>query len=147
MTEQQMQEALDRVTFHTQFEALEDADFIIECAAESIETKREVFQKLEKIVGKDVILASNTSSLSLTRIAGTVPKRADKVVGMHFFNPVPIMPLLEVVTALQTSQDTIDKAIHLGKELNKVPIVVKDSPGFACNRILLPYLNEAITTL
>ena len=119
---------------------------MIEAVFESLEVKCQVFEKLDKICGPDCIMASNTSSISITRIAA-VTSRPASVIGMHFMNPVPIMKLVEVIRGLETSDASFEKTKDLTLGLNKVPVEVKDFPGFVSNRILLPMLNEAMFVL
>ena len=123
-----------------------DRDLVIEAASENIEIKLGVFTQLNKICPDSTILATNTSSLSLTRIAAA-SGRADRVVGMHFFNPVPLMALVEVIRALQTSDKTYNAIETLANSLGKTPVSVKDSPGFVVNRMLVPMINEAVFIL
>jgi 3-hydroxybutyryl-CoA dehydrogenase len=139
-------QAAKKIHTTTLLEEVREADLVLEAATENVELKLDLFRKLDQMMGPQVILASNTSSISLTRIAGAT-RRGDKVVGMHFFNPVPIMSLLEVVRALPTSDDTVRVATEVGRRMGKTPIEVKDSPGFVSNRILCPMINEAIFVL
>jgi len=122
------------------------ADLIIEAATENPELKLKLFKDLDGVARPDVILASNTSSISITKLAAATG-RAHKVIGMHFFNPVPIMTLLEVVRGEATSEETLAAALAVGAQMGKTPVVVKDSPGFVSNRILCPMINEAILAL
>jgi 3-hydroxybutyryl-CoA dehydrogenase len=122
---------------------LRDCDFVIEAATERFEIKREIFRELDAITRPEVILASNTSSISITRLAAQTG-RPDRVIGMHFFNPVPVMKLVEVIRGLQTSQDTYDRVRKLGESLEKTPVEVNDAAGFVSNRVLMPMLNEAM---
>jgi 3-hydroxybutyryl-CoA dehydrogenase len=122
------------------------ADMVIEAATENPDLKLQLFNDLDHIAPPHAILASNTSSISLTRIASAT-NRAEKVIGMHFFNPVPLMKLLEVIRALATSDDTLETAIQVGRKMGKEPVEAKDSPGFISNRILCPMINEAIFAL
>ena len=122
------------------------ADLVIEAATEDPEVKLKLFANLDRLAPEGTVLASNTSSISLTRIGGAT-RRPENVVGMHFFNPVPLMTLLEVVRGLETSQATVDLASDVGRRMGKTPVEVKDSPGFISNRILCPMINEAIYTL
>ena len=122
------------------------ADLIIEAATENLKLKLELFTELDNLAPPEAILASNTSSISLTEI-GAATKRPEKVVGMHFFNPVPLMRLLEVVRGLSTSDETTAVAFEVGRKMGKEPVEAKDSPGFISNRILCPMINEAIFTL
>lgn len=138
---------LNRFSFSTKIEDLDTSDIVIEAIVENFDVKKTVFQKLEQVTAPDTILASNTSSISITKIAGAVPSRADKVIGMHFMNPVPVMQLVEVIKGLQTSQDTLDSVLNLAKDMNKITSTARDVPGFIANRILVPYINEAVYCL
>ena len=124
-------------------EACKQCDIAIEAVPESIEIKKEVFQLLDRYCRPEVILASNTSSISITKLGGFT-KRPDKVIGMHFMNPVPIMTLVEIIAGLKTSQATIDTIQELSTQIHKIPVCTKDYPGFISNRILMPMINEAI---
>ncbi|MBI3159593.1 MAG: 3-hydroxybutyryl-CoA dehydrogenase [Chloroflexi bacterium] len=127
-------------------DTLGKADLIIEAATENPELKFRIFKDMDAAAKRGAILASNTSSISLTKLAAATG-RPENVVGMHFFNPVPLMSLLEVVRGLQTDDKTVEAALEVGKQMGKSPVVVKDSPGFVSNRILCPMLNEAIYAL
>lgn len=122
---------------------LDTCDFIIEAATERFEVKREIFRELDAVLPPDVIFASNTSSISITRLAAQT-ERPDRVIGMHFFNPVPVMKLVEVIRGLQTSQQTYDRVRDLAQQLAKTPVEVNDAAGFVSNRVLMPMLNEAM---
>ena len=137
------QESLARVNGALDRERLADCDFVIEAATEKFDIKKAIFTDLDRITRKDVILASNTSSISVTKLAN-VTSRPDRVVGMHFFNPVPIMKLVEVIRGMATSQETYDQVRDLAVKLQKTPVEVNDAPGFVSNRILMPLLNEAM---
>jgi 3-hydroxybutyryl-CoA dehydrogenase len=123
--------------------ALGDCDFIVEAATEKFEVKAEIFRDLDRVTRPEVILASNTSSISITKLAA-VTKRPDKVIGMHFFNPVPVMKLVEVIRGLATSQESFGAVRELAVKLEKTPVEVNDAPGFVSNRVLMPLLNEAM---
>ena len=138
--------ALARLKTTTDINAMTDRDLVIEAASENIKIKLGVFTQLNEICPDSTILATNTSSLSLTRIAAA-SGRADRVVGMHFFNPVPLMALVEVIRALQTSDKTYNAIETLANSLGKTPVSVKDSPGFVVNRMLVPMINEAVFIL
>lgn len=129
-----------------QFEDLREADFIIEAVFENMEVKKEIYTKLDALLPPEIIIATNTSSLSITEIAA-ITKRPDKVVGMHFFNPANVMKLVEVIPALQTSEETLQTVIDLAEEIGKKPVKVKEAPGFVVNRILVPTINEGCTIL
>jgi 3-hydroxybutyryl-CoA dehydrogenase len=147
MTEEQKQEALDRIITTTGLEAMADADVVIEAVIEDMDLKKEVFAALDRIVPEGVILATNTSSMSITEIAAAT-KRPERVAGMHFFNPAQLMKLVEVVRGYQTSDETVAELKVLSKKLAKVPVEVKkDSPGFIVNRIMVPQFIEAIKLL
>jgi 3-hydroxybutyryl-CoA dehydrogenase len=122
---------------------LAQCSFVIEAATERFEVKREIFRELDAVMPAEVILASNTSSISITRLAGQT-RRPDRVIGMHFFNPVPVMRLVEVVRGLATSQATYEAVRELAGRLGKTPVEVNDAPGFVSNRVLMPLLNEAM---
>jgi 3-hydroxybutyryl-CoA dehydrogenase len=122
---------------------LAECDFIVEAAIEKIEIKTEIFRDLDRVARPDVILASNTSSISITKL-GALTKRPDKVIGMHFFNPVPVMKLVEVIRGLATSPETFATVRDLAVKLDKTPVEVNDAPGFVSNRVLMPLLNEAM---
>ncbi|HEY5253646.1 MAG TPA: 3-hydroxybutyryl-CoA dehydrogenase [Acidobacteriaceae bacterium] len=137
------QSSLTRVTGVLDRERLADCDFVIEAATEKFEIKKTIFTDLDRITRKDVILASNTSSISVTKLAN-VTSRPDRVIGMHFFNPVPMMKLVEVIRGMATSQETYDQVRDLAVKLEKTPVEVNDAPGFVSNRVLMPLLNEAM---
>ena len=130
----------------TKLEESANADLVIEAATENPELKFKIFQDLDRITDINVILASNTSSISLTKLAAAT-SRPDKVVGMHFFNPVPLMTLLEIVRGLATSDETVKSVLAVGQKMGKTAVEVNDSPGFVSNRILCPMINEAVFTL
>jgi len=146
ITEQQKTEILGRIKTTTKLNDLNDCTLIIEAATENFEVKKQIFQKLDEIAGSDAILSSNTSSISITKIAA-VTKRPDKVIGMHFFNPVPLMKLVEVIRGIATSDETYAKVKAVSEQLGKVPVECNDSPGFVANRVLMPMINEAIFAL
>lgn len=136
-------QAMGRVKTATDTAALKDCDLVIEAATENLELKLKLFAALDALAKPEAIIASNTSSISITRLAAAT-RRPEKVIGMHFFNPVPMMALVELIRGLQTSDATVAAADAFAKALGKTPIVVKNSPGFVVNRILCPMLNEAI---
>jgi 3-hydroxybutyryl-CoA dehydrogenase len=125
---------------------LAGCDLVVEAATEKFEIKAEIFRDLETICRPEVILASNTSSISITKLAG-VTKKPDKIIGMHFFNPVPLMKLVEVIRGLATSKQTYEAVKSLAEKLGKTPVEVNDAPGFVSNRVLMPLINEAIYTV
>ena len=146
ITAQQKDSALAAITTSGELSAAASADFIIEAATENPDLKLKIFRDLDALAKPEVILASNTSSISLTKIGG-VTKRPDKVIGMHFMNPVPLMTLIEIIRGLGTSDATTSVTVELSKKLGKTPIEANDSPGFISNRILCPMINEAIYAL
>jgi 3-hydroxybutyryl-CoA dehydrogenase len=146
LTEDQAKETLGRLATSTDPGAAADSRLVIEAVFESFEVKRDIFQKLDGICPDQTILASNTSSISLTKIAGTTD-RADRVIGMHFMNPVPMMKLVEVICGQATSEPTLAFVTETSKELGKVPVTVQDYPGFISNRVLMPMINEAVYCL
>ncbi len=137
---------LSRIQLTEKLEDLADADFVVEAVTENVEIKEGVFKTLDGLCRPEVILASNTSSISITKIA-SFTKRPSQVIGMHFMNPVPVMKLIEVIKGLQTSKETADLVVALSEKLGKVPVVIQDSPGFVSNRVLMPMINEAIFAL
>lgn len=143
MKQSDVDEILNRITPSISYDDVRDVDLVVEAATENKEIKLNIFKELDEIAPDHTILASNTSSLSLTKIAGST-KRPDKVIGLHFFNPVPVMKLIELNIALTTSDETTNVMKKVGKSLNKTVVVAKDSPGFVVNRILIPMINEAI---
>jgi len=138
--------AIRKISTTTNLSDLADCDLVIEAATENMDLKLDLFEAIDKVSGPETIIASNTSSLSLTKLA-SVSNRPDKVIGMHFFNPVPMMALVEIIRALQTSDDTFTRVDELTRELGKTPVSVKDSPGFVVNRMLVPMINEAVFIL
>jgi len=138
---------LNNITTYTNLEeGVEYASLIVEAATENLDLKLKIFRDLDKFCADDAILASNTSSISITKIAAAT-SRPDVVIGMHFMNPVPIMKLVEIIKGYNTSQETFNTVRDLSEKLNKVPVEVNDYPGFVANRILMPMINEAIETL
>jgi 3-hydroxybutyryl-CoA dehydrogenase len=135
--------ALKKIEAVTDRARLADCDFIVEAATEKFEIKSEIFRDLDRVARAEVILASNTSSISITKL-GALTKRPDKVIGMHFFNPVPVMKLVEVIRGLVTSGETFASVRDLAVKLDKTPVEVNDAPGFVSNRVLMPLLNEAM---
>jgi 3-hydroxybutyryl-CoA dehydrogenase len=136
-------EAMSRIQPVTGRGQLADCDFVIEAATEKFEIKTEIFRDLDRVTRPEIILASNTSSISITKLAAQT-KRPEKVIGMHFFNPVPVMKLVEVIRGLATSQETFSETRNLALKLEKTPVEVNDAPGFVSNRVLMPLLNEAM---
>ena len=146
LTEEQKSEILGRIKTTTDFEDLKHCSLIVEAATENFEIKKQIFQSLDTITFSGTILATNTSSISITKIAA-VTKRPDKVIGMHFFNPVPLMKLVEVIRGIATSDETYAKVKELSEKLGKVPVECNDYPGFVSNRVLMPMINEAVFAL
>jgi 3-hydroxybutyryl-CoA dehydrogenase len=138
--------AIGKIRTTTDLSGLADCDLVIEAATENMDIKLGLFEEIAKVSRPETIIASNTSSLSLTKLA-SVSSRPDKVIGMHFFNPVPMMALVEIIRALQTSDDTFTRVDELTRELGKTPVSVKDSPGFVVNRMLVPMINESVFIL
>jgi 3-hydroxybutyryl-CoA dehydrogenase len=146
ITEAQRKETLSRIAPALDLSSFKDRELVVEAALEKIEVKSELFRRLDGICSEDCILASNTSSIPITQLAGLV-SHPSRVVGMHFFNPVPVMKLVEIVRALQTSDATVSQIQEASSKLGKAAVVVKDSAGFVSNRILCPMINEAIFAL
>ncbi|MBN2227010.1 MAG: 3-hydroxybutyryl-CoA dehydrogenase [candidate division Zixibacteria bacterium] len=146
ISEQDKNDTLAKIKTTTKMEDVKDAQIVIEAIFENLDVKLEIFKKLDTICPADTILASNTSSISITRLGG-VTKRPDKVVGMHFMNPVPMMKLVEMIKGLGTSEETFTLVQELARKLGKEPVPSNDYPGFIANRILMPMINEAVYTL
>ena len=147
LTEAEKAASLQRITsFTTLADGVKIADLVVEAATEKLEIKLELFQELDRLAPSSAILASNTSSISITQIAA-VTQRPGQVIGMHFMNPVPVMKLVEVIRGYATSEETSKRIMDLSLQLDKVPVDVRDYPGFVANRILMPMINEAIYTL
>jgi 3-hydroxybutyryl-CoA dehydrogenase len=146
MTADEKQQVLDRIRVTSDVAAVAEADLVVEAIIENLAAKVALFQKLDQLTKPECILASNTSSISITRIAAAT-KRPEKVIGMHFMNPVPVMTLVEVIRGIATSDDTWRIVEDLAKKMGKTPIEVNDYPGFISNRVLMPMINEAIFSL
>ena len=147
LTEEQKQSTLKNIsTTHDLLKGVATAELIVEAATENAELKLDIFEEIDKAAPSGCILETNTSSISITKIAA-VTKRPDMVIGMHFMNPVPVMKLVEIINGYATRKEITDKIVELSKELGKVPCVVNDYPGFIANRILMPMINEAICSL
>lgn len=146
ITAAQRDAIIGRILKSSDLNVIKDTDLVIEAVIENMEVKKEIFSKVAQIVPRHTILASNTSSLPITEIAA-VTGRPNKVIGMHFMNPVPIMKLVEVIRGLETSEDVYKTVEDLTKKINKIPVEVNDYPGFVSNRILMPMINEAIYAL
>lgn len=143
MTQDEVEKAKGRLTYSESLDALSGADIIIEAIVEDTAAKKEVFGKAAALLNDGGILASNTSSISITDLATAVPDMADRFIGMHFFNPVPVMKLVEVIKGLATSDETTERTIELARAMGKVPVPANDRPGFVSNRVLMPMINEA----
>lgn len=146
LDEKEKTQSLNNIAVTTNLEEFSESDLVIEAATENMDTKIDIFEALSEICQPSAILASNTSSLSLTTLAASTD-RPEKIIGMHFFNPVPIMKLVEIIRALQTSDQTYQIIESLTRTLGKEPVSVKDSPGFVVNRMLIPMINEAVFIL
>jgi 3-hydroxybutyryl-CoA dehydrogenase len=147
LTEAQKAETLSNLTTFTSMEeGVKGVELVVEAATENVDLKLKIFSDLDKFTAPEVILASNTSSISITKIAAAT-SRAEKVIGMHFMNPVPVMKLVEIIRGYSTTDDVTDLIMDLSRKLGKVPVEVNDYPGFVANRILMPMINEAIYTL
>ena len=142
MTEETKEDILSRISGTTDMNLAEDCDLVVEAAIENMKIKKEIFAELDKICKPETILASNTSSLSITEVASAT-NRPEKVIGMHFFNPAPVMKLVEIIRGMATSQETFDEVKELSVAIGKEPVEVEEAPGFVVNRILIPMINEA----
>jgi 3-hydroxybutyryl-CoA dehydrogenase len=143
---EEKEEILSRIHPTTELKMLKDVDFIVEAINEDFALKRQVFEELDRLCAPEIILASNTSSISITKIASCT-KRADKLIGMHFMNPVPVMKLVEIIRGIDTSDNTFELTKELSLKMDKTPVEVNDYPGFISNRILMPMINEAVFAL
>ncbi|MFY0631127.1 MAG: 3-hydroxybutyryl-CoA dehydrogenase [Flavobacteriaceae bacterium] len=147
ITEADKEKTLSNITTHTSIkEGTQYASLVVEAATENLELKLKIFKELDEVCPDDTILATNTSSISITQIGGAT-NRPDKVIGMHFMNPVPIMKLVEIIRGYNTSDEVMDFTVDLTKKINKIPVEVNDYPGFVANRILMPMINESVETL
>jgi len=146
LSPEEKQAIIKRIKSTTELEALAEASFVVEAVTENLDVKTELFGALDRITPPEAILASNTSSISITRL-GSATSRPDKVIGMHFMNPVPVMKLVEVIRGLATSNETYERVRSLTEKLGKTALDCNDSPGFVSNRVLLPMINEAVFTL
>ena len=145
--EETKEKTLNNITTYTSIkEGVKYASLVVEAATENSVLKAKIFKELDEVCPEDTILATNTSSISITQIAAET-KRADKIIGMHFMNPVPIMKLVEIIRGYNTSDEVTDFIVDLSKKINKIPVEVNDYPGFVANRILMPMINESIETL
>ncbi len=146
ISSRESEEALTRIRVVDGLSGLSDADMAIEAVVEAVDVKLAVMEQLDSIMNPDAIIASNTSSISITLLQAAT-RRPEKVIGMHFFNPVPVMKLVEVITGYETSEETLKTTQSLAERFGKTPVVVKDSPGFIANRLLIPMINEAVYCL
>lgn len=146
ITRESMEKTMGQIHLTTDFQNLREADLVIEAISEDMTVKKETFRKLDELCQESTILATNTSSLSITEIANAT-NRPDRVIGMHFFNPVPLMKLVEVIKGIATSAETSDRITALAEALGKTPVAVEEAPGFVVNRILIPMINEAVGIL
>ena len=147
ISEDDKQNTLDKISTYTSMnDGVAGVDLVVEAATENMDIKLKIFSQLDDLCGENVILASNTSSISITKIA-SVTNRPDKVIGMHFMNPVPVMKLVEIIRGYATSNEVTGKIMQLSRDLKKSPVEVNDYPGFVANRILMPMINEAVCTL
>lgn len=147
ITEDDKNNTLNNITTHTSIkEGVQNTSLVVEAATENVDLKLKIFKDLDEACAEDTILATNTSSISITQIAAATD-RPEKVIGMHFMNPVPIMKLVEIIRGYNTSDEVMDFTVDLTKKINKVPVEVNDYPGFVANRILMPMINESIETL
>ncbi|MFZ5966133.1 MAG: 3-hydroxybutyryl-CoA dehydrogenase [Bacillota bacterium] len=146
MNEEDKRMVLERITGTVDLQRIGEADLVIEAAVENMDFKKKIFEELDKVCKPETILASNTSSLSITEIASAT-NRPEKIIGMHFFNPVPVMKLVEVIRGITTSEETKNVVVELTKALGKTPVEVEEAPGFVVNRILVPMINEAVGIL
>ena len=147
ITEEEKAKTLSNITTYTSIkEGTQYASLVVEAATENLGLKLKIFEELDEVCPDDTILATNTSSISITQIAA-VTKRPDKVIGMHFMNPVPIMKLVEIIRGYNTSDEVMNFTVELSKKVNKIPVEVNDYPGFVANRILMPMINESVETL
>tara|TARA_B100000900_G_scaffold2983_1_gene2578 strand:+ start:1695 stop:2579 length:885 start_codon:yes stop_codon:yes gene_type:complete len=146
ITESDLEKTLVNIKYTTDFDSILNADLVIEVVSENLELKKSIFKELDLKCPKKTIIASNTSSISITKLAEETTRK-DKVIGMHFMNPVPVMKLVEIINSKYTSEETTDIVLTLSEQLGKIPLVVNDFPGFISNRILMPMINEAIESL
>lgn len=146
ITEEQKEDILSRLSGTTEMQYAADCDLVVEAAVENMQIKKQIFAELDEICGENTILATNTSSLSITEVASAT-KRPDKVIGMHFFNPAPVMKLVEVIKGMATSEETFNAVKEIAENIGKKPVEVAEAPGFVVNRILIPMINEAFGIL
>ncbi|MDP7008347.1 MAG: 3-hydroxyacyl-CoA dehydrogenase NAD-binding domain-containing protein [Phycisphaerales bacterium] len=143
MTQEEADSAIQRVSYVTSMGEASDSDWVVEAATENIDVKKTIFKQMFETFGNDVVLATNTSSISISDLATSIPEAANRVIGMHFFNPVPVMKLVEVIKGKQTSDETTAATIALSEAMGKIPVPANDFAGFVSNRVLMPMINEA----
>jgi len=143
MTQEEADAAFDRISYHRDIEEAEGADWGVEAVIENVELKKEICRKMLDLFAQDAVLATNTSSIAITDIATAAGHHADRVIGMHFFNPVPVMKLVEVIRGLATSDETMQRTVELAERMGKTPVAANDRAGFVSNRVLMPMINEA----
>jgi 3-hydroxybutyryl-CoA dehydrogenase len=146
MTQEESDVATTHLSYVTAMTDASDADWVVEAATENIDIKKSIFTQMSETFGKDVVLATNTSSISITDLASVIPDAADRVIGMHFFNPVPVMKLVEVIKGEETSSETTASTLALSEQMGKIPVPANDKAGFVSNRVLMPMINEAFHT-
>jgi 3-hydroxybutyryl-CoA dehydrogenase len=146
MTQEEADVATTHLSYVTAMTDASDADWVVEAATENIDIKKSIFMQMFETFGKDVVLATNTSSISITDLASVIPDAADRVIGMHFFNPVPVMKLVEVIKGEETSSETTASTLALSEQMGKIPVPANDKAGFVSNRVLMPMINEAFHT-
>ena len=146
ISQSESEAVLTRIQHSTELGPASESDWVVEAATENAELKKQIFGQMHEVFRPDVVLATNTSSISITDIASSLPDGAERVVGMHFFNPVPVMKLVEVITGLATSEETANRTIALAELMGKTPILANDRAGFVSNRVLMPMINEAFYT-
>ena len=143
MTQEEGEAAIARISYVTSMKEASDADWVVEAATENIDVKKKIFGQMADTFGDGVVLATNTSSISITQLASAVPSASSRVIGMHFFNPVPVMKLVEVIKGNETSEETTAATIALSEQMGKIPVTANDFAGFVSNRVLMPMINEA----
>jgi 3-hydroxybutyryl-CoA dehydrogenase len=143
MTQEEADSAIQRLSYVTSMDEASDSDWVVEAATENIDIKKTIFKQMFETFGNDVVLATNTSSISISDLASSIPEAANRVIGMHFFNPVPVMKLVEVIKGKQTSEETTAATIALSERMGKIPVPANDFAGFVSNRVLMPMINEA----
>ncbi len=143
ITQNEADESLANLSYAASMDEASDADWAVEAATENTETKKEIFKQMFKTFGEHVVLATNTSSISITDLASVIPEAKHRVIGMHFFNPVPVMKLVEIINGKETSEETTSATITLSEQMGKIPVPANDFAGFVSNRVLMPMINEA----